>query len=78
MNEDYILFQPKYPLANFQLFNQYTAEFTTVSRINSTNNSINENILTHFQIDLDPEKKRDWKVKWGKIPRLTPGDVGKN
>ena len=24
------------------------------------------------------EKKRDWKVKWGKNPRLTPGDVGKN
>ena len=26
----------------------------------------------------NPEKKRDWKVKWGKNPRLTPGDVGKN
>jgi hypothetical protein len=24
------------------------------------------------------EINRDWKIKWGEIPRYTPGDVGKN
>ena len=34
--------------------------------------------LWSIAFELLSEIKRDWKVKWGEIPRRTPGGVGKN